>query len=160
VLQSQIYCNAKGEIMKNNEEILEKLKTIVKEKGLKYTKQREIVFETILNCEKHLGAEELYNVIMDKYPEESIGIATVYRALSFLEEVNLIASISLDKDKRKFETNFKEHHDHLICVKCNKIIEFVNPEIEVEQEKIAKENGFKLLNHTMYLYGICKECNI
>ena len=145
--------------MQTNEEILEKLKAVVKDKGLKYTKQREIVFEAILNCEKHLGAEELYNVILEKYPEESIGIATVYRALAFLEEENLIASISLDKDKRKFETNFKAHHDHLICVKCNKIIEFTNEIIEKEQEKIAQKNEFKLLNHTMYLYGICKECN-
>ena len=144
--------------MKTKEEILEKLKIIVKEKGLKYTKQREIVFETILNCEKHLGAEELYNLIVQKHPEESIGIATVYRALAFLEEANLIASISLDKDKRKFETNFKEHHDHLICVKCNKIIEFINPNIEKEQETIAKKNNFTLLHHTMYLYGVCSEC--
>jgi len=145
--------------MENTTEMIEKLKMIVKQRGLKYTKQREIVFETILNCEKHLGVEELYNVIMSKYPEESIGIATVYRAVSFLEEADLIASVSLDKDKRQFETNFKAHHDHLICVKCNKIVEFVNANIEKEQEKIAKENGFKLLNHTMYLYGICENCN-
>ncbi len=147
-------------MMQTNEEILEKLKEVVKEKGLKYTKQREIVFETILNCEKHLGAEELYNIIVQKYPEESIGIATVYRALAFLEEANLIASISLDKDRRKFETNFKAHHDHLICLKCNKIIEFTNDKIEQEQERIAKENEFQLLNHTMYLYGICRDCRI
>lgn len=145
--------------MENTTEMIEKLKMIVKQRGLKYTKQREIVFETILNCEKHLGVEELYNVIMSKYPEESIGIATVYRAVSFLEEADLIASVSLGKDKRQFETNFKAHHDHLICVKCNKIVEFVNTNIEKEQEKIAKENGFKLLNHTMYLYGICEDCS-
>lgn len=144
--------------MQDNSQILDKLKQIIKEKGLKYTKQREVIFETILNCKKHLGAEEIYNIILERYPDEKIGIATVYRALTFLEDANLISSISVDKNVKKFETSFKEHHDHLICVKCNKIIEFINKEIEQEQEKTAKENGFKLLNHTMYLYGICKDC--
>lgn len=146
--------------MEKNEEIIDKLKMIVKMKGFKYTKQREIVLKTILNSEKHLDAEEIYNIIMRKHKEEAIGIATVYRALSFSEEVHLISSISLDKDKRKFETNFKNHHDHIICIKCNKIIEFSNENIEQEQEKIAKDNGFKLVNHTMYLYGICNDCDI
>ncbi len=144
--------------MKNNEETINKLKIIIKQKGLKYTKQREVIFETILNCEKHLGAEELYGIILEKHPSEKIGIATIYRALAFLEEEKLISSISVGNDAKKFETSFKEHHDHLICVKCNKIVEFVNKRIEAEQEKAAKENGFKLLNHTMYLYGICKNC--
>jgi len=143
----------------DNTKIIEKLKEVIKEKGLKYTKQREIIFETILNCEKHLSAEDIYNLIIQKYPDEKIGIATVYRALAFLEESNLIASVSLDKNTRQFETSFKDHHDHLICTKCNKIVEFVSDKIENEQEKIAKENGFKLLNHTMYLYGLCEECS-
>ena len=99
----------------DNSKIIEKLKEVIKEKGLKYTKQRELIFETILNCEKHLSAEDTYNVITEKYPDEKIGIATVYRALAFLEEAHLISSISVDKNIRKFETNFKEHHDHLIC---------------------------------------------
>lgn len=144
--------------MKNNNEILEKLKDIIKQKGLKYTKQREIIFETILNHDKHLSAEDIYNIIQEQYPDERIGIATVYRALVFLEESGLISSISLDKDTKKFETNFKEHHDHLICTKCGKIEEFVNDKIEKEQERIANQNGFKLVNHTMYLYGECKDC--
>ncbi len=143
----------------DNSKIIDKLKQVIKDKGLKYTKQRELIFETILDCEKHLSAEDTYNVITEKYPDEKIGIATVYRALAFLEEAHLISSISVDKNIRKFETNFKEHHDHLICTKCNKIVEFVNEKIEKEQEKIAKENNFKLLNHTMYLYGICEDCN-
>lgn len=144
--------------MQDNSEIIDRLKQIIRDKGLKYTKQREVIFETILNCKKHLGAEELYNIILEKYPEEKIGIATVYRALVFLEDVDLISSISVGKDAKKFETSFKEHHDHLICIKCNKIIEFINARIEKEQEKTAKENNFELLNHTMYLYGICKDC--
>ncbi len=139
-------------------QILEKLKQVVKDNGLKYTKQREIIFETILDSDAHLNADELNSIITKQYPDIKIGIATIYRALAFLEESNLISSIALNKDGKKFEPNTKHHHDHLICVKCNKIIEFVDNQIEKKQEKIAKENGFKLLNHTMYLYGICKDC--
>jgi len=145
--------------MEDNKKIINKLKDIIKQKGLKYTKQREVIFETILNCKKHLSAEEIYNRILKQYPEEKIGIATVYRALTFLEEESLISSISFGNDGKKYETNFKEHHDHLICIKCDKIIEFVNEKIETEQEKIAKENGFELLDHSMYLYGICSDCS-
>jgi Fur family ferric uptake transcriptional regulator len=134
------------------------LKQAIKDKGLKYTKQREIIFETILNCDSHLNVEELCNAILLKYPKEKIGIATIYRALSFLEEASLIASISIDKKNKKFENNLKDHHDHLICVKCGKIVEFINNTVEKEQEKIAKEQGFSLVSHTMYLYGICRDC--
>jgi Fur family transcriptional regulator, ferric uptake regulator len=144
--------------MENNSQIIDKLKEVIKQKGLKYTKQREIILETILNSDRHLSAEDLHQLIQKKYPEEKIGIATVYRAVSFLEDSGLISSISLDKDTKKFETNFKEHHDHLICIKCGKIVEFTNDKIEKEQEKIAKKEGFRLLDHAMYLYGICKDC--
>ena len=144
--------------MQDNTEIINKLKQIIKDKGLKYTKQREIIFETILNSDEHLNAEELNIIISNKYPDIKIGIATIYRALAFLEEENLISSIALNKDGKKFEPSTKKHHDHLICIKCNKIIEFLDEHIEKKQEKIAKENGFKLLNHTMYLYGVCEDC--
>ncbi len=141
-----------------NKELIKKLKEVIKSKGLKYTKQRELIFETILTSEKHLNAEELYGIISKKYPEEKIGIATVYRTLAFLEEANLVSSISLNNDGKKFESNTKDHHDHLICTECNKIIEFVDENIENKQEEIAKKYGFKLNNHTMYLYGICPDC--
>ncbi len=140
------------------EDIIAKLKDIIKKKGLKYTKQREIIFETILESDDHLNAEEVYNKICAKYPDINIGIATVYRALVFLEEADLISSISLDRDGKKFETNFKNHHDHLICVRCNKIVEFHDDDIETKQENIAKDKGFELINHTMNLYGVCKDC--
>jgi Fur family ferric uptake transcriptional regulator len=143
---------------KRNEELIEKLREVIREKGLKYTKQREVIFETILNSECHLNAEELYGIISQSYPDLNIGIATVYRALAFLEESGLISSISLHKDGKKFESNSKEHHDHIICTKCNKIIEFMDEDIENKQEKIAKNHGFELLNHTMYLYGVCADC--
>lgn len=142
----------------NNEEIIEELKKIVKQKGLKYTEQREIVLSILLHAEGHLTAEEVYNEIKKEYAESNIGIATVYRALSFLEEIDLITSITFGTDGKKYESNAKSHHDHLICTDCGKIIEFLDDEIEKRQEKIAKKNKFKITSHSMQLYGVCEEC--
>jgi len=139
-------------------EVIEELKKIVKQKGLKYTEQREIVLNILLSAEDHLTAEDVYNRIKEKYPESNIGIATVYRALSFLEEVDLITSIAFGTDGKKYESSSKSHHDHLICTSCGKIIEFLDEEIEKRQERIAKKNKFKITSHSMQLYGECESC--
>ena len=142
----------------SNEEIIEELKKILKQKGLKYTDQREIVLSVLLNAEDHLTAEEVYNEIKKEHTDSNIGIATVYRALSFLEEVDLITSIAFGTDGKKYESNAKSHHDHLICTNCGKIIEFMDDEIEKRQDKIAKKNKFKITSHSMQLYGTCETC--
>lgn len=140
------------------EDFIEELKRIVKQKGLKYTEQREIVLSILLQADDHLTAEEIYNKIKEEFPETNVGIATVYRALSFLEEVELIASLNFGTDGKKYESNAKSHHDHLICTDCSKIIEFVDEEIEKKQEKIAKANKFKITSHSLQLYGLCEDC--
>ena len=112
----------------------------------------------LLTAKEHLTAEEVYNQIKKEYPDSNIGIATVYRALSFLEEVDLIASITFGTDGKKYESNAKSHHDHLICTECGKIIEFIDEEIEKRQDKIAKKNNFRITSHSMQLYGTCSEC--
>ncbi len=142
----------------NTEDAIEELKKIVKQKGLKYTEQREIVLNILLNAEDHLTAEDVYNRIKEKFPDTNIGIATVYRALSFLEEVDLITSIAFGTDGKKYESNSKSHHDHLICTSCGKIVEFLDEEIEKRQDRIAKKNKFKITSHSMQLYGVCEDC--
>ncbi|WP_419769189.1 MAG: Fur family transcriptional regulator [Candidatus Marinarcus sp.] len=144
--------------MAKNEEIIAELKKIVKQKGLKYTEQREFVLKILMQAKGHLTAEEIYNLIKMTNPDSNIGIATVYRALSFLEEVNLITSITFGNEGKKYESNAKEHHDHLICTSCGKIVEFVDEEIEKRQNLIAEKNGFKISSHSMQLYGTCKKC--
>ena len=144
--------------MTSAKKVIDKLREIIKQKGLKNTKQREIILETVITSKEHLGAEDINQKISKKYPNENIGIATVYKALKFLEDVELINSITIEGTK-KFETNFKGHHDHLVCVKCNKIIEFLSETIEEEQKKIATKNKFVLIDHTMYLYGYCDSCS-
>ena len=142
----------------SNEEIIDELKKIIKQKGLKYTEQREIVLSVLLDAQDHLTAEEVYNEIKKEHTDSNIGIATVYRALSFLEEVDLITSIAFGTDGKKYESNAKSHHDHLICTNCGKIIEFIDDEIEKRQDKIAKKNKFKITSHSMQLYGTCETC--
>ncbi len=144
--------------MLKKEEVVDELKKIVKQKGLKYTEQREVVLNILLHADGHLSAEDVYNLIKEKKPDSNIGIATVYRALGFLEEVNLISSVTFGTEGKKYESSTKEHHDHLICTKCGKIVEFLDDEIEKRQEKIANKNNFKITSHSMQLYGICETC--
>jgi len=134
------------------------LRKIVKQKGLKYTEQREVVLKVLLTASDHLTAEEVYASVKKQFPESNIGIATVYRALSFLEDVNLITSIAFGPDGKKFESNIKTHHDHLICTTCDKIVEFIDYVIEKRQVDIARKHHFKILSHSMQLYGECAEC--
>ena len=145
--------------MSQNNTALEDLKIVLKNKGMKYTEQRAIVLQILLNLDDHLNAEELNDIIKKEYPEQNIGIATIYRTLNFLEEVNLISSISFGKDGKKYESNSKDqHHDHLICTSCGKIVEFFDETIEKRQEEIAVKNGFKITDHTMQIYGLCDVC--
>jgi Fur family ferric uptake transcriptional regulator len=140
------------------EAILEKFQEILKKNSMKNTKQREVVIETLYNCDQHYSPEELYLKIKDKYPALNIGIATVYRTLNLLEESDIVTSISFGIQGKKYEIGSKEHHDHMICTECDAIIEFVSDEIEALQDQIAKEHGFIISTHIMQLHGICKEC--
>lgn len=145
--------------MNQNNTALEDLKIVLKDKGMKYTEQRAIILQILLNLDDHLNAEEVHAIIKEKYPNQNIGIATIYRTLNFLEEVELISSISFGKDGKKYESNNKnQHHDHIICTSCGKIVEFLDDEIEKRQEDVALKNGFKITDHTMQIYGICDVC--
>ena len=138
--------------------LLEKFKRVLRDSGLKYTKQREILLKTLYNNGEHFTPEKLYLFIKERHPELNIGIATVYRTLNLLEEAEMVTSISFGSQGKKFELATKPHHDHMICRKCGKIIEFEDQTIEKRQSSIAKEHGFKLTGHMMQLYGVCKEC--
>ncbi|MCK5293229.1 MAG: transcriptional repressor [Arcobacteraceae bacterium] len=144
--------------MKNNDKIIDELKNIIKSKGMKYTEQRAVILQILVNLDEHLNAEEIHSIIQKDYPEQNIGIATIYRTLNFLEEVNLISSISFGKNGKKYEGNTDEHHDHLICTSCGKIVEFLDDDIEKRQEDIATKNGFKITDHSMQIYGLCQNC--
>lgn len=140
------------------EQLLHDFKQLLKKNNLKFTIQREVILETLYNSDEHLTPEALHHLIQKKYPELKTGIATVYRTLSLLEDSNVVTSLSFGAQGKKYELGAKEHHDHLICTECGKITEFVDEEIEKRQQAITKELGFKMSDHSMQIYGICKEC--
>ena len=140
------------------EQLLENFKKLLKANSSKFTIQREVILETLYNSDEHLTPESLHHLIQEKYPELKTGIATVYRTLSLLEDSNVVTSLSFGAQGKKYELGAKEHHDHLICTECGEITEFVDEEIEKRQHAITDELGFKMEDHSMQIYGICKKC--
>lgn len=145
-------------IEKEYKEILEDFKKLLKSSNLKYTKQRELILKIIYNNDGHFTPEDIYNLIKTSYPEVKLGIATVYRTLTLLEDAEIVSSISFGTQGKKYEFGLKEHHDHLVCLKCGGIEEFVDETIEKQQEEIAKKFNFKMTNHIMKITGVCSAC--
>lgn len=138
--------------------LLGDFKQLLKENGLKFTIQREVILEMLYNSDEHLTPEALHNLIQEKHPDLNTGIATVYRTLSLLEESDMVTSLSFGAQGKKYELGAKDHHDHLICTQCGSITEFVDEEIEQRQQKIADALGFLMKEHSMQIYGICQTC--
>jgi Fur family ferric uptake transcriptional regulator len=142
----------------NYEDVLLNFRKLLKSNNLKYTKQRELILETIYNNRGHFTPEDIYNLIKKNYPDVRLGIATVYRTLSLLEESGIVSSISFGVQGKKYEFGLTEHHDHLVCIECGGIEEFIDDTIEKQQEIIAKKFGFEMHDHIMKIIGVCKEC--
>lgn len=127
--------------------------------GLKITLPRLKVLEILEHSkQRHLSAEDVYKALLEM--GEEIGLATVYRVLTQFEGAGLVSRLNIDGGHAVFELEDGEHHDHLFCVKCNRIIEFYDEVIEERQKAIAKANGFEMTDHSLYIYGICnrEEC--
>ena len=131
---------------------------MLKENQLKFTKQRELVLKFLYENNDHFTPEDIYTLLKQKYPDINIGIATVYRTLTLLETSQIASSISFGAQGKKYELGLKKHHDHLICTKCGKIIEFMDEVIEERQEEIAKKFNFQMSDHTMKIVGLCENC--
>ena len=129
----------------------------LKQAGLKITTPRIKVFQVLTNSkQRHLSAEDIYHDLHSK--GEDIGLATIYRVLTQFESSGLIHRHRFDGDYAVFEINEGEHHDHLLCIKCHKVIEFFDDVIEKRQQDIANTNGFAMTDHSLYIYGICPQC--
>ena len=122
------------------------------------TPQREYVIKALFSSDKHLDVDEIAQIIKNEY-KSSISRASLYRTLTFLEEVHIVDALTIDsKSTKVYELNLREHHDHIICTKCGSITEFFDGIIEKQQKEIMAQYKFKLLRHNMMLYGICEEC--
>lgn len=125
--------------------------------GLKVTLPRLKVLEILEHSEqRHLSAEDVYKALLEM--DEEIGLATVYRVLTQFESAGLVSRLSIEGGHAVFELVDGDHHDHLFCVKCNAIEEFCDDVIEERQKAIAKQYGFEMTDHSLYIYGICKNC--
>jgi len=126
--------------------------------GLKSTRQRETIVQEFLTHEGHLSAEDLHKRV--RQIDKRISLATVYRTLKLLEESGLAESHRFGTDTTIFEPKreLNEHHDHLICLKCGLIVEFVDDQIEKLQISVAKKHGFSIEWHRLELYGHCDNC--
>ena len=138
--------------------LLNDFKQFLKENGLRFTIQREVILEMLYNSDEHLTPEGLHHLIQQKHPELNTGIATVYRTLSLLEDSNMVTSLSFGAQGKKYELGAKDHHDHIICTSCGTITEFVDEEIEHRQKEITERLGFVMQEHSMQIYGVCKTC--
>lgn len=126
-------------------------------KGLKATRQREQILEEFLRAGSHLSVEELYLSIRKKNPR--IGYATVYRTLKLFAEFGIAEQRQFGDGHTRYEsTSVDEHHDHLICTGCGKIVEFEDPDIEDLQIKVAGKHGFTIERHRLNLFGLCRDC--
>ena len=131
--------------------------TTLKDAGLKVTHPRSKILEVLQsNPEFHLSADDIHSHLTKN--NESIGLATVYRVLTQLELAGLIQKNQFNDNQSTYEIK-KQHHDHLICTKCGKIIEFLDTDLEKLQEKISDKYQFRLDSHVMTLFGICKDGN-
>lgn len=119
--------------------------------GLKVTQPRKRILELLEETgSKHLTADDIYRVFMQS--GEDIGLATVYRVLNQFETAGLVVKHNFEGGQAFYELDSGEHHDHMVCVKTGKVIEFMNQEIENLQKKIADEHGFEIVDHNLVIY--------
>lgn len=122
--------------------------------GLKATLPRLKVLELFQSStDRHMSAEDVYKLLLKE--DADIGLATVYRVLTQFEQAGLLQRHHFEGGRAVFELNEGNHHDHLVCLQCGKVEEFYDAEIEKRQHKIAKDRGFTLHDHSLYLYADC-----
>lgn len=129
----------------------------LKEKGLKVTKARLAILALLDDDGQHLSADDIKTALDKK--GYAIGVATIYRTLSQLEEEGLIQKHYFTDKKAWYEVNTPHHHDHMVCDQCALVIEFYDDTIEAQQINVAKSHGFVVHSHQMTLFGLCQSCS-
>ena len=129
----------------------------LKNAGLKATLPRIKILHFLEQSKiRHMSAEDVYKALLES--GEEVGLATVYRVLTQFEQAGLVTRHHFESGQSVFELNEGKHHDHILCIKCGKVDEFVDKIIEERQQLIAKEKGYEMTDHSLYIYGMCKEC--
>ena len=126
--------------------------------GLNVTLPRMKILEILeTNKIRHMSAEDVYKVLLEG--QEDIGLATVYRVLTQFEAAGLVTRHHFEGGHSVFELNEGHHHDHIVCVQCGKVVEFLDQTIEQCQERVAKKEGFRIRDHSLIIYGDCTRKN-
>ena len=129
----------------------------LRKKDLKFTSQRELILKAVFTGHRHFTADQLFEEVRQK--DRTISRATVYRTLSLFVEANLLDANDFERGHLFYERKFGyEHHDHLVCIDCGKIMEFRNQEIEKIQDQVTEEYAFKPLYHRHQIFGQCAKC--
>lgn len=129
----------------------------LQDRRLKLTPHRQLILETFLENEGHRSVEDIYRVVRQTDPR--IGYTTVYRTMKILADCGLAREIDLADGITRYEHLYNhKHHDHMICMECGQSIEFYNDEIESVQDEASEQLGFRVLDHKMQIYGLCRDC--
>ena len=135
----------------------DQLKRALKKEGLRYTQQRQSVWDELCATNDHRDAEEIYLAI--RQSGLNVSRATVYRTIDVLVKNKMVRKLELGDGRARYEHKVNAtHHDHLICIQCGKIEEFMDEVIESRQDEIVKKFGYKLVRHIHQLFIICSEC--
>jgi len=133
------------------------LKKALRKEGLRYTQQRQLIWDELCSSEEHRDAEEIYLSLREDGVNASR--ATVYRTIDVLVKNRLVRKLELGDGKARYENKMDaSHHDHLICVQCGRIEEFMDNKIEKIQDDIVKKFGFKMIRHIHQLFVLCDDC--
>jgi Fur family transcriptional regulator, ferric uptake regulator len=129
----------------------------LKKVGLKVTLPRLKILEILASADPHhMSAEDVYKTLSES--GDDVGLATVYRVLTQFEAAGLVKRHNFEGDHAVFEIAQGEHHDHLVCIKCGRVDEFVDEVIEKRQEVISRNAHFKMTDHSLTIYGVCNRC--
>jgi Fur family ferric uptake transcriptional regulator len=129
----------------------------IQKRGLKRTAQRDLILDVFLRTEEHLSSEDLYRLVQAEDP--TVGHTTVYRTLKLLTDAGLAREVRFGDGRTHYEHNYKhQHHDHMICTECGKIIEFYSAELEALQDQMAAKHKFEVTQHLLRIIGVCAEC--
>ena len=133
------------------------LSRFMAERGLKHTRQRSLIVETFIRGEGHLSVDEILATV--RRQDSRVSVATVYRTMKLLADCGVALASDFGDGSMRYEPAAgRQHHDHLICTGCGRIVEFENDRIEALQRSVAKSHGFRVESHKMELYGLCRDC--
>lgn len=137
--------------------VFENFKSYLRKEGLKYTSERKLILSEVLKRRDHFDADELAAEMRTEGLK--VSRATVYRTLDILHEIGVVNKASLGHKHQHYENMVgRQHHDHLVCLNCDKVIEFVDEDIEQKQIEVCKSLGFEIKRHTLQIFGYCSYC--